>query len=81
MDALDVKILRALLSERSVAPSNHQVRSSLRSIAARLGEDDVTVNYRYKKLQESGAMSGWRLVINPRVFGCRSLEVTVDLPT
>jgi DNA-binding Lrp family transcriptional regulator len=79
MDALDVKILRALLSERTVAPSNHQVSSSLRSVAARLGEDDVTVNYRYKKLQESGAMSGWRLVVNPRFFGCKSVDVTVDV--
>jgi len=79
MDALDVKILRALLSERSVAPSNHQVSSSLRSIAARLGVDDVTINNRYKKLQESGAMSGWRLVINPTFLGCESLDATVDV--
>jgi DNA-binding Lrp family transcriptional regulator len=79
MDALDVKILRALLSERSVAPSNHQVSSSLRSIAARLGADDVTINNRYKKLQESGAMSGWRLVINPTFFGCKSLDATVEV--
>lgn len=79
MDALDVKILRALLSERSVAPSSSQVSSSLRSIAARLGADDVTVNYRYKKLRESGVLSGWRLAINPTLFGCRSLDVTVDV--
>jgi DNA-binding Lrp family transcriptional regulator len=79
MDALDMKIFRALLSERSVAPSNHQVSSSLRSIAARLGADDVTVNYRYKKLWESGAMSGWRLAINPTLFGCKSLDATVDV--
>jgi DNA-binding Lrp family transcriptional regulator len=79
MDALDVKILRALLSERSVAPSNRQMSSSLRSIAARLGADDVTVNYRYKKLRESGSMSGWRLAINPTLFGCKSLDATVDV--
>jgi DNA-binding Lrp family transcriptional regulator len=79
LDALDVKIFRALLSERSVAPSNHQVSSSLRSIASRLGADDVTVNYRYKKLRESGALSGWRLAINPTLFGCRSLDATVDV--
>lgn len=79
MDALDVKILRALVSESSVAPSSHQVTSSLRSIAARLGADDVTVRNRYKKLRGSGAMSGWRLVINPAFFGCRLLEATVDV--
>jgi DNA-binding Lrp family transcriptional regulator len=79
MDTLDVKILRALLSERSVAPSNHQVSSSLRSIAARLGADDVTINHRYKKLQQSGVMSGWRLAINPTILGCESLDATVDV--
>jgi DNA-binding Lrp family transcriptional regulator len=79
MDELDMKIFRALLSERSVAPSNHQVSSSLRSIAARLGADDVTVNYRYKKLRESGALSGWRLAINPTLVGCKSLDVTMDV--
>lgn len=79
MDALDVKILRSMLSERSIAPSSRQVSSSLRSIAARLGADDVTVRYRYKKLQESGALSGWRLAINPTLFGCRSLDVMVDV--
>ncbi len=79
MDALDVKIFRALLSERSVAPSSNQVSSSLRSIAARLGADDVTVNYRYKKLRESGVLSGWRLAVNPTLFGCKSLDATVDV--
>jgi len=79
MDALDVKILRALLSERSVAPSERQVSSSLRSIAARLGADDVTVTYRYKKLAELGALSGWRIAINPTFFGLNSLDATVDV--
>ena len=79
MDALDVKILRALASESSVAPSNEQLSSSLRTIAARLGADDVTVNGRYRRLRESGAMAGWRLVINPTFFGCQMLEATVDV--
>jgi DNA-binding Lrp family transcriptional regulator len=79
MDELDMKIFRALLSERSVAPSNQTVSSSLRSIAARLGADDVTVNYRYRKLRESGVLSGWRLAINPTFFGCKSLDLTVDV--
>ena len=79
MDQLDVKILRALMSEGAVAPSDTQVNSSLRSIAARLGADDTTVNYRYRRLQESGAMSGWRLIVNPTFFGCRVMDATVDV--
>lgn len=79
MNDLDVKILRALMSEGAVAPSETQVNSSLRSIAARLQADDATVNYRYRKLQESGAMSGWRLIVNPTFFGCRVMDITVDV--
>jgi DNA-binding Lrp family transcriptional regulator len=79
MDELDVKIFRALMSEGAVAPSDVQVHSSLRSIASRIGADDTTVNYRYKKLQESSAFSGWQLIVNPTFLGCRVIDVTVDV--
>lgn len=79
MDELDVKILRALISEREVAPSNPKVKSSLRALAARLRADDMTVAYRYKKLQESGCMSAWSLLLNPAFFGYRVMEVMVDV--
>jgi len=78
MDELDVKIFRALVSESAIAPSSHQVNSSLRSIARRLGADDGTVNYRYKRFQESGSMSAWSLVVNPSLFGRAMLDVMVD---
>lgn len=79
MDELDVKILRALISERAVAPSNPKVNSSLRAVAERVGADDRTVNYRYKKLQESGCMSIWSLLVNPAFFGYKVEEVMVDV--
>ena len=79
VDELGVKIFRALMSEGAVAPSDAQVHSSLRSIATRIGADDTTVNYRYKKLQESGAFSGWQLIVNPTFLGCRVMDVTVDV--
>jgi len=79
MDELDVKIFRALVSESAVAPSRYQVNSSLRSIARRLGADDGTVNYRYKRFQESGSMSTWSLLVNPALFGRAMLDVMVDV--
>jgi DNA-binding Lrp family transcriptional regulator len=79
MDELGVKIFRALMSEGAVAPSDTQVHSSLRSIATRIGADDTTVNYRYKKLHESGAFSGWQLIVNPTFLGCKVMDVTVDV--
>ena len=77
MDELDVKILRALISESAIAQSNSMVRVSLRKIASRLGADDMTVNNRFRKLQESGCMSRWQLLINPSFFGYRILDVVV----
>ena len=67
------------MSDRSVAQSGTQFRSSLRTIASRFGADDTTVRNRYKKLQESGAMSGWKLMINPTFFACRMGEIMVDV--
>jgi DNA-binding Lrp family transcriptional regulator len=67
------------MSDRSVAQSGTQFRSSLRTIASRFGADDTTVRNRYKKLQESGAMSGWKLMVNPTFFTCKLGEVMVDV--
>ncbi len=79
MDDLDVKILRGLISENAVSPSNRQLRSSLRTIAARLGIDDSTVSYRYRRLQQLGYMSVWQLVVNPTFFGCKMVRLMVDV--
>jgi DNA-binding Lrp family transcriptional regulator len=79
MDELDVKILRSLISERAVSPSNANVKLSLRGIAAHLGADDMTVRYRYNRLQESGCMSIWSLLVNPAFFGYGVAELMVDV--
>jgi hypothetical protein len=52
-----VKIMRSLISERAVSPSSASVKLSLRGIAVHLGADDMTVRYRYNKLQKSGGGS------------------------
>lgn len=81
MDELDVKILRSLISEGAVAPSNPQVKLSLRAIAERIGTDKMTVSNRYKKLQDSGCMSAWSLLVNPTFFGYMVEGVMLDVQT
>jgi DNA-binding Lrp family transcriptional regulator len=39
----------------------------------------MTVNYRYKRLQKSGALSDWHLILNPSFFGRSVLDVVVDV--
>lgn len=75
MDELDIKILRALISESAIAQSNSMVQVSLRKIATRLGADDMTVNNRFRRLQEAGCMSRWQLLVNPTFFGYRILDL------
>ena len=77
MDELDVKILRALISESAIAQSNSMVMLSLRKIASRLEADDMTVANRFRRLQEGGCMSRWQLMINPSFFGYQILDVVV----
>jgi DNA-binding Lrp family transcriptional regulator len=79
VDELDLKILRSLISERAVSPSDTSVKLSLRGIAAHLGADDMTLRYRYNKLQESGGLSIWSLLVNPAFFGYKVAEVLVDV--
>jgi DNA-binding Lrp family transcriptional regulator len=79
LDELDVKILRALISESAIAQSNSMVRLSLRKIAARLGADDMTVANRFHRLQEAGCMSKWRVLVNPSFLGYRILDVVAQV--
>ncbi|HKW05423.1 MAG TPA: AsnC family transcriptional regulator [Nitrososphaerales archaeon] len=79
MDELDIKILRALISESAIGLTNIQMSSSLRQIAKRLGADDTTVSSRFNKLRELGCMSVWKLAINPTFFGYKMLDVMVDV--
>ena len=79
MDELDIGILRALITESAVAPTNIQVNSSLRAIAKRLGADDMTVRNRFKKLQEAKVMSEWQLAVNPSLLGYRMVDIMLDV--
>jgi DNA-binding Lrp family transcriptional regulator len=79
MDELDLKILRLLISERAVSPSNASMTLSLRAMANRLGADDMTVRYRYNRLQEAGSIPICALLVNPAFFGYRVTYVMVDV--
>jgi DNA-binding Lrp family transcriptional regulator len=79
MDELDVRILRAVISESAVAPTNIQIRSSLRMIAKTLGADDMTIASRFKKLQECGCMNEWQLSVNPALLGYKMQDVMLDV--
>lgn len=80
MDELDVRIFRALLTDKLSAPFSTHVKASLRQVARDLRVDDVTVRNRFKRFQERGFLSGWRLLPNPSLFGYGYSVLLVDIP-
>ncbi len=69
VDSLDVRILRAYLLDQSRSPIRADIRASVARIAKPVGEDEETVRYRLKKIQDSGFFADWRLYLNPHVWG------------
>jgi DNA-binding Lrp family transcriptional regulator len=80
LDELDVRIFRALLTDKLSAPFSTHVKASLRQVARDLEVDDVTVRNRFKRFQERGFLSGWRLLPNPSLFGNGYSVLLVDIP-
>jgi DNA-binding Lrp family transcriptional regulator len=78
LDELDVRIFRALLTDKVSAPFSAHLKTSLREVARKLKVDDVTVRNRFKRFQDQGFLSGWRLLPNPTLFGYRMMNVLVD---
>ncbi|MCI2413867.1 MAG: winged helix-turn-helix transcriptional regulator [Candidatus Aramenus sp.] len=60
MDAVDKKIVFYLLKDG---------RISQRRIAALLGLNPASLNYRFKKLLDSGTLKGFKLYVNPNLLG------------
>ncbi len=79
MDELDIRIFRSLTSSKYVAPSNFQVKISMREIARKLGVDDMTVSNRYARFARIGLFTGWRAAFNPRLFNYGMKEVLVEV--
>ncbi len=64
-DQLQLAIMREL------AGSSYAwgARSSYTDIAERLGVDEETVRNRLRRMQEYGLLRGWRVMVNPVLFG------------
>lgn len=76
LDDLDVKIIRELGS-----PSSPQwnVRESYANVSRKLGVDEETVRMRVKRAMERGFLPPWRLTINPRLLGCDTVSLELEV--
>jgi len=75
-DDLPVRILKELTS-----PSSFQwnFRESYSGLARRLGADEETIRLALKRAIDSGAILGWRLVLNPDIFGGFLAGIQLDV--
>src|SRR6267143_2505651 len=79
MDDLDVRVYREVFHGRTGPPLESDVRKSYRSVARKLRIDEVTIRNRVKKLQQSGFVKGWRLIVNPSLLGVKLAQLWFDV--
>ena len=76
LDDLDVRIVRELGS-----PSSPQwnVRETYSSIAKRIGIDEETVRRRVKRAERLGSITGWKMMVNPRLIECKAAALDLEV--
>lgn len=79
MDKLDIGILRELLVDESTLTLQADVRRPYMDISRKLRVTDETVRSRIQKMQELGLIRGWRLGLNPTLFGYQTEYIWVDV--
>jgi DNA-binding Lrp family transcriptional regulator len=78
MDELDVRIFRALISNKVLFSP---LKYSLREVARMLQVDHLTVRNRFRRFQEEGFLSGWQVLPNPGLFGYSMTNILVEMPS
>ena len=76
MDDLDVRIVKELSNPGS---PQWNVRETYSGIAKRLGVDEETVRRRLKRAQELGTVTGWKMMVNPHLLGCKAACLDLEV--
>ena len=79
MDALDARILRALIWGQALWPLSGDPRTSFSAMARKLGVDEGTIRNRVRRSHRSGFISGWRTILNPSLVGGGEIAVWLDV--
>lgn len=79
LDNLDIGVLRELLLDENTLSLQTDVRRPYRDIAKKLHVDDDTVRNRIRGMENVGLIRGWKLGLNPTLFGYQAEFVWVDV--
>lgn len=80
-DGLDIRIFRELVQDKGNSPLVSETRKSFRAIAKELQVNEVTAWKRVRRLRHIGFLKGWRILVNPGLFGLRLFQVWIDVPS
>lgn len=71
VDAVDLAILREMMSERTVLFGSFNPKISSEQVARRLNVDPSTVRARIRGWERQGFLEGFAILPNPRLFGAQ----------
>jgi len=69
LDRIDIKVLGQLYRGASRLDFRPEVKGLYGRIAKKLSLDEDTVRRRVDRLESTGVIEGWQLVVNPEIFG------------
>lgn len=76
---MDVRVYREFFHSRTGLPLESDIRRSYRSVAKKLGIDEVTIRNRINRLQQSGFLKGWRVIVNPSLLSVRFAQMWLNV--
>lgn len=79
LDSLDIGVLRELLVDESTLSLQTDVRRPYRDLARNLHVDEDTIRNRVRKMEDGELIRGWRLGLNPTLFGYQAEFVWIDV--
>ncbi len=79
MDALDVRILRVYIQDQTLSPLTAGFRDSAAETARKVGQDEDVVRHRLQRIEASGFITDWRLLVNPNLWGGGSFQMRFDI--
>ncbi len=75
MDRIDIRLLGQLARGMSSQGFQPEVKGVYGRIAKKLGLDEDTVRKRVERLESTGVILGWQLVMNPNVLGLKMFAI------
>lgn len=79
MEKLDIGILRELMIDENTLFFQADVRRPYRDIALKLNVSEDTIRNRVRKLEATGLIHGWKLGLNPSIFGYETAMAWIDV--